>query len=88
MIRSYNHKGFVLEVAVETTFNLVTSQANVSPRFLAAVTISRSGRPVTSFSPLAISRSATSSFTSAEEALMCAHSVAQSYVDEWMKSTG
>jgi hypothetical protein len=87
MIRSYNHKGFVLEIAVETTFSLVANRAGEPPRYLVAVTISRSGRPVTSFSALPIARSNAIRFASAEDAIMCAHSVAQSYVDEWTKAT-
>jgi hypothetical protein len=87
MIRSYNHKGFVLEIAVETTFSIVANRAAEPPRFLVAVTISRSGRPLTSFSALPLARSNASRFASAEDAIMCAHSVAQTYVDEWIKTS-
>ena len=37
MIRSYNHKGFVLEVAIETNYRLVPAPGVV--RYLAIVTI-------------------------------------------------
>ncbi|WP_250516235.1 hypothetical protein [Caballeronia sp. INDeC2] len=84
MIRSYNHKGFVLEVAIETNFRLVPAPGAV--RYLAIVTISRSGRPVTVFSPLCIGSVRCSSFTSAEDALMSAHTAARTFVDEWVQA--
>jgi hypothetical protein len=87
MIRSYNHKGFVLEVSVETMFKLVSAQASEATRYLAVVTISRSGRPVTAFSPLLVAQNRIASFASAEDALMSAHSAAQVYVDDWVATT-
>ncbi|SAK85897.1 hypothetical protein AWB82_05830 [Caballeronia glebae] len=84
MIRSYNHKGFVLEVAIESSSRLVPSPGEV--RYLASVTISRSGRPVTAFSPLSIKNTRYSSFTSVEDALMNAHTAACRLVDELMRA--
>ncbi|SAL32254.1 hypothetical protein AWB70_02113 [Caballeronia cordobensis] len=81
MIRSYNHKGFVLEVAIETSCRLVPPPGAI--HYLASVTISRSGRPVTAFSPLRMGSNA-SSFVSAEDALMCAHTAARALVDDWV----
>jgi hypothetical protein len=86
MIRSYNHKGFVLEVAVEASCRLVTQAAPEPPLYLAVVTISRSGRPVTAFSPLQVAQQCIRYFDSPEDALMSAHSAAQSFVDDWMQS--
>ncbi|WP_321797263.1 hypothetical protein [Caballeronia sp. J97] len=84
MIRSYNHKGFVLEVAIETNSRLVPPPGDI--RYLAVVTISRSGRPVTAFSPLCIGSTRYSNFESAEEALMSAHTAARTFVDEWVRT--
>lgn len=84
MIRSYNHKGFVLEVAIETNYRLVPAPGVV--RYLAIVTISRSGRPVTAFSPLCIESTRYANFTSAEDALMSAHTAARTFVDEWVQA--
>ncbi|SAK58037.1 hypothetical protein AWB75_02302 [Caballeronia catudaia] len=84
MIRSYNHKGFVLEVAVATSGRLVPPPGAV--HYLASVTISRSGRPVTAFSPLCMDGKHASSFNSAEDALMCAHTAARALVDDWMRA--
>jgi hypothetical protein len=84
MIRSYSHKGFVLEVAIETSHRLVPSPG--AAHYLAIVTISRSGRPVTAFSPLCIESTRYSSFTSAEDALMSAHTAARTFVDEWVRA--
>ncbi|KAK45476.1 hypothetical protein QCE73_21910 [Caballeronia sp. LZ029] len=84
MIRSYNHKGFVLEVAIETSHRLVPAPG--ATHYLAIVTISRSGRPVTAFSPLCIESMRYSSFTSAEDALMSAHTAARTFVDEWVRA--
>jgi hypothetical protein len=84
MIRSYNHKGFVLEVAVVTSCRLVPPPGAV--HYLASVTISRSGRPVTAFSPLCMESKHASSFTSAEDALMCAHTAARTLVDDWVRA--
>ena len=84
MIRSYNHKGFVLEVAIEANYRLVPSPGTV--RYLAVVTISHSGRPVTTFSPLCVGSTRYSSFTSAEDALMSAHTAARIFVDEWVQA--
>jgi hypothetical protein len=86
MIRSYNHKGFVLEVAVEASFRLVSQAAPDSAQYLAVVTISRSGRPVTAFSPLYVASRGIGSFASAEDALLSAHSAGQIFVDEWMQT--
>jgi hypothetical protein len=85
MIRSYNHKGFVLEVAIETSYRLVPKPA--STHYLAVVTISRSGRPVTSFSPLSVASAGYETFSSAEDALMSAHTAARAMVDEWIRTT-
>jgi hypothetical protein len=85
MIRSYNHKGFVLEVSVETSFRLVSTRSPEPAQYMAVVTISRSGRPVTAFSPLYVAHDRIASFASAEDALMSAHSAAQTFVDDWMK---
>ncbi|WP_250441175.1 hypothetical protein [Caballeronia sp. AZ1_KS37] len=85
MIRSYNHKGFVLEVAIETSSRLVPPPGEL--RYLAIVTISRSGRPVTAFSPLLIENTRYSNFASAEDALMSAHTQARTLVDEWVRAT-
>ncbi|BAN27005.1 hypothetical protein [Caballeronia insecticola] len=85
MIRSYNHKGFVLEVAVETSCRLVPQPASI--RYLAIVTISRSGRPVTAFSPLCVGSTRYANFASAEDALMSAHTAARAMVDEWVQRT-
>lgn len=82
MIRSYNHKGFVLEVAIETNCRLLPQP--VSVRYLAVVTISRSGRPVTAFSPLSVGNARYMNFASAEDALMSAHTAARAMVDEWI----
>jgi hypothetical protein len=84
MIKSYNHKGFVLEVAVEASYRLVPKPASI--HYLAVVTISRSGRPVTAFSPLPVANSAYTSFTSAEDALMSAHTAARAMVDGWVRA--
>ncbi|SAK77582.1 hypothetical protein AWB77_03662 [Caballeronia fortuita] len=84
MIRSYNHRGFVLEVAIETNGRLVPSPGDV--RYLAIVTISRSGRPVTAFSPLCIEHARYASFMSAEDALMSAQTAARTFVDEWVRA--
>lgn len=87
MIRSYNHKGFVLEVAVEASYRLVPKPASI--HYLAVVTISRSGRPVTAFSPLPVANTANTadtSFTSAEDALMSAHTAARAMVDDWVRT--
>ncbi|SAK43491.1 hypothetical protein [Caballeronia ptereochthonis] len=83
MIRSYNHKGFVLEVAIATSYQLVPQPASI--RYLAVVTISRSGRPVAAFSPLSIGNARYSNFASAEDALMSAHTAARAIVDEWLE---
>lgn len=85
MIRSYNHKGFVVEVAVETNYRLVPAPESV--RYLAVVTISRSGRPVAAFSPLCVDGKRYSSFGSAEDALMSAHTTARAIVDGWTDAT-
>jgi hypothetical protein len=85
MIRSYNHKGFVLEVSVETNFRLVSRETPEPARYLAVVTISRSGRPLTAFSPLLLAQERIADFPSAEDALMSAHSAAQTYVDQWVE---
>jgi len=50
------------------------------------VTISRSGRPVTAFSPLLIENTRYSNFASAEDALMSAHTQARTLVDEWVRA--
>ncbi|SAK53259.1 hypothetical protein AWB76_01829 [Caballeronia temeraria] len=84
MIRSYNHKGYVLEVAIETSSRLVPPPGEI--RYLAIVTISRSGRPVTAFSPLCMGSARYSSFASAEDALMSAHTAARIFVDEWVQA--
>ncbi|SAL01037.1 hypothetical protein AWB78_06067 [Caballeronia calidae] len=84
MIRSYNHKGFVLEVAIETSYRLLPAPETV--RYLAIVTISRSGRPVTAFSPLCIDSRRYASFASAEDALMSAHTAARAFVDDWVRA--
>ncbi|SAK82055.1 hypothetical protein AWB80_05297 [Caballeronia pedi] len=84
MIRSYNHKGFVLEVAIETSCRLVPPPGAV--HYLAIVTISRSGRPVTAFSPLCIDRARYANFVSAEDALMSAHTAARAFVDDWVRA--
>ncbi|SPB15273.1 hypothetical protein NOV72_02499 [Caballeronia novacaledonica] len=84
MIRSYNHKGFVLEVAVETSHRLVPSPGTV--HYLAIVTISRSGRPVTAFSPLCIESTRYANFSTAEDALMSGHTAARTFVDEWVRA--
>jgi hypothetical protein len=86
MIRSYNHKGFVLEIAVETTSRAVSATApEPSNYFLAVVTISRSGRPVTAFSPLVATQRPLRCFDSAEDALSSAHSAGQRFVDDWVQ---
>jgi hypothetical protein len=85
MIRSYNHKGFVLEIAVETTFRIVSATVPEPASYLAVVTISRSGRPVTAFSPIDVRQRRISYFDSAEDALMSAHTAGQSFVDEWVQ---
>jgi hypothetical protein len=84
MIRSYNHKGFVLEVAVQASYRLVSTSAPETAQYLAVVTISRSGRPVTSFSPLYVAQRRIGSFDTAEDALLSAQSAGQTFVDEWM----
>ena len=84
MIRSYNHKGFVLEVAIEANSRLVPAPATV--RYLAIVTVSRSGRPVTVFSPLCIDSDRYASFTTAEDALMSAHTAGRAFVDDWVQT--
>jgi hypothetical protein len=84
MIRSYNHKGFVLEVSIETTFVLVSTSAKEPPRYRALLTISRAGRPVTTFSPLYVAQQRIAAFASAEDALMSAQSAGQTFVDEWL----
>lgn len=84
MIRSYNHKGFVLEVAIETSCRLVPPPGAV--HYLASVTITRSGRLVTTFSPLRLDAKDLSSFTTAEDALMCAHTAARALVDDWVRA--
>ncbi|KMQ80914.1 hypothetical protein BPMI_04118c [Candidatus Burkholderia pumila] len=84
MIRSYNHKGFVLEVAVEANFRVV-SAATPEASYLAVVTINRSGRPVTAFSPLQVTQRRIRYFDSAEDALMSAHSAGQTFVDQWVQ---
>jgi hypothetical protein len=86
MIRSYNHKGFVLEVSVEAVFNVVSRSTPDHARYLAVVTISRSGRPITAFSPLYVEQKKIANFASAEDALMSAHSAAQVYVDDWVRT--
>jgi hypothetical protein len=86
MIRSYNHKGYVLEVAVEVSCRLVSPAAPEPPLYLAVVTISRSGRPVTAFSPLQVAQQSIRYFDSPEDALMSGHSAGQSFVDDWMRS--
>jgi hypothetical protein len=84
MIRSYNHKGFVLEVAIETSCRLLPPPRAV--RYVASVTITRSGRLVTMFSPLRLDTSDLSSFITAEDALMCAHTAARALVDDWTRA--
>jgi hypothetical protein len=84
MIRSYNHKGFVLEVAIETNHRLVP--ATPALRYLAIVTISRAGRPVVAFSPLCGGAECASSFSSAEDALMSAQTAARAMVDDWVNA--
>jgi hypothetical protein len=84
MIRSYNHKGFVLEVAIETNGRLVPAPGAV--QYLASVTISRSGRLITAFSPLSAHSEHPSSFITAEDALMCAHTTARALVDDWVRA--
>ncbi len=86
MIRSYNHKGFVLEVSVETTFTLVSAKTPAPPRYLTVVTIMRTGRPVRSFSPLYVAQDRIAAFVSAEDALMTAQSAGQTFVDDWLKA--
>jgi hypothetical protein len=80
MIRSYNHKGFVLEVAIQTNFRLVPKPG--ATHYRAIVTISRSGRPVTAFSPLRLENACFMTYSSAEDALMSAHTAARAMVDE------
>ncbi len=93
MIRSYNHKGFVLEVSIQTIYRLVSAKAHKAtetpeaPGFLAIVTISRSGRPVIAFSPLSISQNRIGNFASAEDALMSARTAAQHYVNDWVAAS-
>jgi hypothetical protein len=88
MIRSYNHKGFVLEVSVETSYRLVSSHAPEPPRYRTVVTISRSGRPVTAFSPLFVAQNSIGAFVSTEDALMSSQSAGQTFVDEWLGLAG
>lgn len=84
MIRSYNHKGFVLEIAIQTTFRLVPPTSADAPCYTAVVTISsRSGRPVAAFSPLCVADARYTNFTTAEDALMSAHTAARGIVDDW-----
>lgn len=85
MIRSYNHKGFVLEVAVQANGRL--EPAPLTAHYLAIVTISRSGRPVTAFSPLRVENAHFQIFASAEDALMSGHTAARAMVDEWTEAT-
>ncbi|SAK83102.1 hypothetical protein AWB79_05586 [Caballeronia hypogeia] len=84
MIRSYNHKGFVLEVAIETSSRLVPAPESV--QYLAVVTISRSGRPVTAFSPLCVESRRYRNFASVDEALMSAHTAGRAFVDNWVQA--
>jgi hypothetical protein len=86
MIRSYNHKGFVLEVSIETTFVLVSASKPEPPRYRARLTISRAGRPVTAFSPLHVAQKRIEGFASAEDALMSAQSAGQTFVDDWLNT--
>jgi hypothetical protein len=86
MIRSYNHKGFVLEIAVQANVRLVPDPSDT--HFLAVVTISRSGRPVTAFSPLCVENTRFQSFASAEDALLSGHTAARALVDEWTGAAG
>ncbi|MDR5880923.1 hypothetical protein [Caballeronia sp. LZ032] len=86
MIRSYNHKGFVLEVAVQANGRIVP--VPVTAHYLAIVTISRSGRPVTAFSPLRVESERFQTFASAEDALMSGHTAARAMIDEWTEAAG
>lgn len=83
MSHSYQYHGFDIAVAVETDFSWKGGRGvPPSVRYVAIVTISRTGTDVAVFSPLRFGESQDKPFISESDALMNGYSAGRRVVDD------
>jgi len=83
MQRTYEYKGFTLDVRVEADFVMPTShRRSMSVGYVALVKIVRGDAPLAAFSPLRLGDNAGQAFGSEGEALMGGYSAARKIVDD------
>ncbi|HEX7912879.1 MAG TPA: hypothetical protein VF534_32955 [Paraburkholderia sp.] len=89
MKRMYDYLGFEVEVSVEP--NLTVADAGKSreaPGYVAVVTISKAGEPVSRFTPLRLGEVDGRPFRSEADALMSGFSAGRRLIDDLGRSDG
>lgn len=83
MKRIYDYLGFEVEVSVETNLTVAdVVQSRDAPGYLAIVTISKAGEPVSCFTPLRLGEADGRPFRNEADALMAGFSAGRRLIDD------
>ncbi len=86
MMRTYQHRGLIIDVAVESDFVLRPCERQaVRSRHVAIVTLYRNGHAIAIFSPLRFSNAGAQPFDTEVDALMGGYSAGRRIIDDMVE---